>query len=208
MRVDQYGLTSIASLYFDTPNCALIRRSCEKPEYKEKIRLRSYGLSNSNKPVYLELKRKVDGIVYKRRIETKENEVKRFLNYNIDLNNDGQIGKEITYFRNFYHDLKPKCLIIYDRLAYFDPNSDLRLTIDHNPRYRISNLNLNTSMDGDLLLNEGETILEIKVQAAMPLWLTKLLTDLKIYKTSFSKYGEAFRLNQDKLIKIGGYNYV
>ena len=87
----------------------------------------------------------------------------------------------------------PACLIIYDREAYFEPGGDLRLTIDHCPRYRVDHLDLTSSMDGLPLRPPGHTILEIKVQEAMPLWLSHILDEGRIYKNSFSKYGEAFR---------------
>ena len=105
----------------------------------------------------------------------------------------GQINKEITYFRNFYGELVPACLIIYDRVAYFEPGGDLRMTIDYNPRYRMEDLNLTTSMDGTSLLPEGYAILEVKVQNAFPLWLSEILTTGKIYQSSLSKYGEAYK---------------
>ena len=193
MEVDKYGMTSIASLYYDTPNHRLIRESLDGNNFKEKIRLRSYGLNNPGKPVYLELKRKADGIVYKRRVETSVDDVKKFINYENDNLSDGQIAKEIRYFRNYYESLIPSCLIIYDRVAYFQRNGDLRLTIDFNPRYRLDNLNLSTSMDGIPLLNDGDAILEIKVQESIPLWLTSILDEGRIYKGSFSKYGEAYK---------------
>lgn len=191
MKVDQYGKTSIASLYYDTPDFRLIRTSLEKPEYKEKIRLRSYGLANEQTKVFLELKRKVSGLVYKRRIALKEKDATSILDG--DLYNDEQISKEIMYFSNYYKNLVPAFLIIYDRVAYFDPNSDLRLTIDENPRYRTKELNLHTSLDGTPLLENGGAILEIKVQGAMPLWLTKILSEGGIYQSSFSKVGEAYK---------------
>ena len=199
MEVDQYGLTSIASLYYDTNDYRLIRTSIEKPEFKEKIRLRSYGLAKPGSRVFLELKRKAYGIVYKRRVPTTEEAVDKFFNYEGDICADGQIAREIAYFRGYYERLVPTCLIIYDRLAYFEPNGDLRLTIDSNPRYRTSELNLSSSMDGISLLPDGYTVLEIKVQVAMPLWLTRILADLKIYRNSFSKYGVAYKEQIEKL---------
>ena len=206
MVLDQYGRTSICSLYYDTPNHRLIRESLDKPEFKEKCRLRSYGLAKPGKPVFLELKRKAYGIVYKRRIQTSIDEVNKFFNKN-DVFSDSQIEKEITYFRDYYESLKPSCLIIYDREAYYEPDGDLRLTIDYNPRYRLDDLNLSTSTDGKSLLEEGSTILEIKVQEAIPIWLSTLLSNGKIYKNSFSKYGEAYKreiINMDRK-EIGSY---
>ncbi len=193
MEVDEYGKTSIASLYYDTPDSRLIRDSIEDMGYKEKIRLRSYGLAKENGPVFLELKRKCDKVVYKRRIKSTENDVNAFFNRDEKLCADGQIAKEIAYFRDYYKTLVPACLIIYDRVAYFEPNGDLRLTIDYNPRYRLHDLNLTTSMDGTSLLKEGEAILEIKAHASIPLWLTHILDEGDIKKSSFSKYGTAYK---------------
>ncbi len=193
MKLDQYGRTSIASLYYDTPNYQLIRASVEKPPFKEKIRLRSYGLATRESPVYLELKRKAYGIVYKRRVQSTLPLVDKFFAGSGDICAPGQINREITYFRDYYKTLVPACLIIYDREAFFEPGGDLRLTIDHCPRYRVDHLDLTSSMEGLPLRPPGHTILEIKVQEAMPLWLTHILDEGKIYKNSFSKYGEAFR---------------
>ena len=193
MKLDQYGRTSIASLYYDTPNYQLIRASVEKPPFKEKIRLRSYGLATQESPVFLELKRKAYGIVYKRRVQTTIPLVEKFFAGSGDICAPGQINREITYFRDYYQTLVPACLIIYDREAFFEPGGDLRLTIDYNPRYRTDHLDLTYSMDGLPLRPPGHTILEVKVQEAMPLWLTHILDDGQIYKNSFSKYGEAFR---------------
>ncbi len=193
MKADSYGLTSIASLYYDTPNYRLIRASVEKPLFKEKIRLRSYGLATDSSPVFLELKRKAYGIVYKRRVETTVPDAGLFLAGSGDICEGGQINREITAFRDFYRTLVPSCLMIYDRTAYYEPDGDLRLTIDEAPRFRVSELDLTSSMDGTPLLPDGHTILEIKAQDAVPLWLTEILSAEKIYKRSFSKYGEVYR---------------
>lgn len=201
MKVDKYGLTTICSLYFDTPDYRLIRTSIEKPKFKEKIRLRSYGLATDESPVYLEIKRKVNGVVYKRRIRTT---VKQALNFisNDNIDSDNQIAKELTFFRNYYANLRPSCIILYDRAAYIDPNGVVRLTIDGNPRYRFDNLDLTSSLDGTPLLSSGVAILEIKIQGAMPLWLSHILDKGEIRKGSFSKYGEAYK--QKALLALQG----
>ena len=192
MEVDAFGLTSIASLYYDTPDSRLIRASLEKPIYKEKLRLRSYGLATMDSPVYLELKRKYDGVVYKRRVQTTVPLAERFFAGEAAAG-DGQISRELAYFRDRYPGLRPACLIIYDRTAYFQPGGDLRLTIDRKPRYRREDLDLTHSMEGIPLLEEGRSILEIKVQGGMPLWLSGILSREGIFKSSFSKYGEAYK---------------
>ena len=190
---DQYGATTIASLYYDTPDQRLIRDSLEKPAFKEKIRIRSYGVATEKSPVYLELKRKAEGIVYKRRVQSTLPKVAGFFEDHEDLQGEPQISKEINYFRDLYETLIPACLIMVERTAYYEANGDLRLTIDRDPRYRTERLELTGEMDGKALLPEGWTILEVKVQGAMPLWLAKVLSEGKIYQSSFSKYGEAYK---------------
>ena len=207
MKVDKYGVTSIASIYFDTPDFRLINKSMEKPNYKEKLRLRSYGLANENSPTFLEIKRKCEGIVYKRRISLLESEVEELL-YNKESRKRDQISREIEAFLENYQNLEPKYLIIYDRVAYYQDNGDLRITIDMNPRYRTNDLNLHTSMEGISLLEEGAAILEVKVQHSIPLWLTAILSEGKIYQTSFSKVGTAHKLELAKKQRTNIINMV
>jgi hypothetical protein len=192
IAADEYGETTIQSLYYDTGNFLLIRRSMEKPKYKEKLRLRSYGLANKDKKVFLELKKKYDGIVYKRRITLKEGEADDFLQGGA-YPSGGQIGKEIAYFRDFYGDLKARMLILYDRTAYAEEGSDLRITFDKNIRYRTERLTLHEGLDGIRLHPDGRVLMEIKTGMPYPLWLVRLLNEFKIYKISFSKYGEAYK---------------
>ena len=203
MLLDQYGRTSIASLYYDTPDYRLIRKSIEKPDFKEKIRLRSYGLATDTSPVFLELKRKAYDIVYKRRVQSTGPRVDDFLAGIGKICAGGQINREITWFRDYYGTLLPSCLIIYDREAYYEPDGDLRLTVDFAPRYRMDQLDLTSSMEGTLLRPEGDTILEIKVQESIPLWLSHILDRGGIKRGSFSKYGEAFRQQTLGFAKAG-----
>lgn len=194
LEEDQYGPTTIQSLYFDTPTNRLIRNSIDKPLYKEKIRLRSYGLCTSSSNVFLELKKKSSGIVFKRRIKIKEKEAFNFLIGRIKPN-DSQITNEIDYFVSFYGTLNPSFLILYDRTAYLEKGTTLRITFDQNIRYRRKELNLHTSLDGTLISSvKGMVLMEVKTDTALPLWLVKFLNENKIYKKSFSKYGEAYKL--------------
>ena len=193
MREDDYGLTPIASLYYDTPDARLIRTSVEKPEFKEKIRLRSYGLATQDSPVFLELKRKAYGVVYKRRVQSVILTVESFFRGERDGFEGGQIDRELLYFREYYRNLEPTCLILYDRTAYYEPDGDLRLTIDRNPRYRTDALSFDHAPVGIPLLAPGDTILEIKVQDTIPLWLVRILSEGNIKRGSISKYGEAYR---------------
>ncbi len=193
MEIDRYGRSTIASLYYDTPSYQLIRASMDKPLFKEKIRLRSYGAATEDSPVFLGLKRKAEGVVYKRRVQTTVPRVNRFFSGEGDVGETGQISREITAFRDHYRTLVPSCLIVCDRTAYYEPAGDLRLTIDENPRYRLDDLTLTGSLDGTPLLEPGYTILEVKVQEALPLWLIGILSAAGVRRGSFSKYGEAYR---------------
>ena len=192
MQEDRFGLTTIASLYYDTPDDRLIRASMEKPIYKEKLRLRSYGQATETSPVFLELKRKYDGTVYKRRIQTTVGEAAAFLRDG-QRAPEGQIGRELAAFRDRYGTLAPRFLILYERTAYVEPGGALRLTVDCNPRYRTERLELTGSMEGAPLLDDDRVLLELKVQSAIPLWLSHALSEAGIRKTSFSKCGEAYR---------------
>lgn len=199
ISIDEYNKTSILSLYYDTKDNILALRSIEKPEYKEKLRLRSYGLASKDSNLFLEIKKKYEGIVYKRRIKTNKLEVTSFINKT--LNYDKQIGHELNFFRDYYKDLKPNILIIYEREAYLDSKSDLRITFDYDIRYRDYDLVLDKSLGGKKILDDDLVLMEIKTGFAYPLWLCRLLNDNKIYKTSFSKYGEAFKkIHKNKVI--------
>lgn len=187
LKADEHGKSTIQSLYYDTDDFRLIRHSLEKPKYKEKLRLRSYGLAKENDTVFLELKKKCNGIVFKRRIET----TIKLLDNNVLGNN--QISNEIAYFTEFYQNLNPKMLLLYDRTAYFG-DGDLRVTFDNNIRYRTDRLSLSEGLDGIPLQSEDIVLMEIKTGTAIPIWLAKILDKEKIYKTSFSKYGEAYKI--------------
>ncbi len=201
MKVDKYGISTIQSVYFDTPDNKLISRSIDKPDFKEKIRLRSYGLSNDEKPCYLEIKRKANGLVYKRRIAIDEAKAYKFINYHEDINNS-QIERELKYFRNYYHNLRPAMLIIYERESFYKDNSEVRVTFDFNPRYRTYDVNLHTSLEGIPLNDNGEIYMEIKVLHNMPLWLTDIITKTKVKRRSISKYGEAYKREKGVLAPV------
>ena len=196
---DEYGECSIQSLYYDTPSNLLIRRSLEKPIFKEKLRLRSYGLAKKDSKLFLEIKRKYDQVVYKRRISVNQEEADGYINGTIKPNS--QIAKEITTFKKQYDGLKPNMLIIYDRTAYASKNGDLRITMDRNIRYRTDNLDLSYSLEGKKIIPKGYVLMEIKVPGAYPMWLTRLLNENKIFKISFSKYGTAYKLELNKKIE-------
>ena len=193
IKPDNYDSYSILNIYFDTDDDTLIRSSIEKPAYKEKLRLRSYGVPNENDNVFLELKKKYKGVVYKRRAVLPYGDAMRFIEENKAPEADAQLISEIRYFLDFYKPF-PKLFLAYDREAYvgvFD--SDLRITFDSNVRSRTDNLTLAAGDDGDMLLEDGLSILEIKLSNSFPIWLAHTLCNLNIYPTSFSKYGSIYK---------------
>lgn len=195
MQADQYGLHTICNIYFDTISDELIRNSIEKPVYKEKLRLRSYGIPNYNSQVFLEIKRKYKGIVYKRRVAMTLKEASYYLEHGIRPKNDSQILKEIDYFIKFYEPI-PKLYLAYDRVAFFGKeDNNIRMTIDANIRSRKDDLALEQGDRGELLLEQEMYLLEIKVPNAYPIWLAEILSKLEIYPISFSKYGNIYKQN-------------
>lgn len=193
MQGDQYGRHTICTLYLDTDDWLLVRRSMEKPKYKEKLRLRSYGIPNADTTVFLELKKKLDGVTYKRRTPIRFAEAVQYLQYGEPPSKQGQILTEIDWFMNFYKPT-PKILLFYERTAlYAIGDSSLRITFDDNIRWRTDRLDFTLGDDGTLLLEPGERLMEIKAEGAFPYWLSRMLAELKIYPISFSKYGTVYR---------------
>lgn len=192
LKKDKYFKSTICNIYFDTINNDLIINSLEKPIFKEKIRLRSYQVPSINDDVFLEIKEKYKGIVGKRRIKIKLKDFYTYLETN-NYDKDNQIMNEINYYFKYY-DLKPAIYIAYDRLSYcgVDDNS-LRITIDSNLRSRNSDLNLELGDAGKYYFKDKNYIMEIKTLGSMPLWLVRSLSELKIYPTSFSKYGSIYQ---------------
>lgn len=193
MKEDEFGESIIRNVYFDTDTGLLCRRSLEKPLYKEKLRIRSYCQLKEGKKAFLELKKKYKGIVYKRRINIDETEFYEYLDGKRPFPEEGQIAKEIDYFCKMYKTIQPRMYLCYDRCAYFGKDDpDFRVTFDRNIRWRTSGLSLSEEAGGEDLLEEGMSLMEIKAADAMPLWMVKVLTEQKIMRISFSKYGTAY----------------
>ena len=191
-QIDAYGKHTICNIYFDTDDDLLIRRSIEKPVYKEKLRLRSYGIPNQDSTLFLEIKKKYKKVVYKRRISLSLPQAQGYLQSGQLPQGDGQILKELRYFTDFYHP-KPRVFLAYDRIAMAGrENQELRVTFDQNIRCREDRLDLSLGDDGALILPQGQYLMELKVPGAFPLWLTRILSSQKLYPTSYSKYGSFY----------------
>lgn len=189
---DEYHQSTICNIYFDNDNNDLIINSIEKPLYKDKVRLRSYNIPNINDYVYLEIKNKYKGIVGKRRIKIKLQDYYNYIENN-DYDKNNQIMKEIDYLFKYYK-LKPKMYIAYDRESYKGIiDNNLRITIDKKLRSRREKLKLDYKDTGERYFTNDYYIMEIKTLGSIPLWLVKTLSELKIYPTSFSKYGSIYK---------------
>lgn len=191
MQPDMFGRSTVASIYYDTQDYRLIRSSLDKPDYKEKLRVRAYGTPSAESKVFVELKKKYDGIVYKRRVELPLEQANLLL-AGKKTEADTQIIREIQYFIRFYQP-EPRVFLSYKRVAYTGAENGLRITFDDGIRFRTSTLRLNACIWGQELLPPGVTLMEIKAPGAMPLWLCELLNKNGIYPTSFSKYGVCYR---------------
>ncbi len=194
MKLDGYGRTTIRNLYYDTGTYRLIRRSLEKPAYKEKLRIRSYRPADLEDPVFVELKKKYKSVVYKRRLTLPEGEAMNCFENGKPLPVRSQIAEEIEYFRSYYGQLRPAVFLSYEREAFYAlDGGDFRVTFDENILYREQDYSLGSEVYGTPLLQEGQTLMEIKTAGGQPLWMSHALSRLRLYRTSFSKYGSAYQ---------------
>lgn len=201
MELDKYNSDhkpyTITNIYYDTFDDYLIRKLLSKPEYKEKLRLRSYGVPTLDTKVFLEIKKKYAEIVNKRRTVLTLDEAYEFIRTGkppiLKEYMNEQVLNEIAYFLSFY-ELSPKLYLAYDRVAYFEQgNPDLRISFDSNIRSRRYNVGLEKGNYGSLILIDGTYPMEVKTSLAKPLWLTHMLSGLNIKRSSFSKYGTEFK---------------
>ena len=193
MKPDEFGHTEIRNIYYDTPDFRLVRRSREKPVYKEKLRIRSYGKPAPGGKVFVELKKKYNSVVYKRRTAMSLSDALSFVSGNMIVSGDSQIEKEIGSFIKFYRSLRPAAYLSYERDSFFGKNDDgFRITFDENILGRTYDISLTSDAGGEALIDSGSVLMEVKCDGALPLWLVRFLSSEHIYQTSFSKYGEAY----------------
>ena len=195
LALDRFGHSTIRNIYFDTDTFRLVRRSIEKPLYKEKLRVRSYQRAGEDSMVFVELKKKFDHVVYKRRVMLPHRQAMDALESGAPLPVEGQIGREIAAFRRFYGEtLLPAMLLTYEREAYAPVDgTDFRLTLDENILWRMEEMDLGAPCYGCPIIPSDMVLMELKTPGGIPLWMTRFLSENHIYQTSFSKYGAAFQ---------------
>lgn len=207
MRTDCHGRSTILSLYMDTPDFLLARRSMEHPLYKEKLRMRSYGIAKPDATVFLELKKKYDGVVYKRR-ECMTRQQLEACSSKHRMPKDTQIMRELAFALNRYSDIRPAILLSYEREAYYArEDHEFRITFDENVLWRDYDLNLYSGVYGESIISPQLSIMEVKTAGAIPMWLVKVLSQEQIYSSGFSKYGTAYTRRQTIEKNGGKYKY-
>ena len=193
MVPDEYSHSSIRNLYLDTPDYRLIRRSLERPVYKEKLRVRSYDRAGEQAPVFVELKKKYQLVVYKRRISLPQEQALACMEGRQPWP-DSQIGAELAYTMDFYKTLRPAVFLSYERDSFRGvEDEEFRVTFDSQIRYRQEELTLDSDTWGTPILPSGQVLMELKVAGGLPLWMAHVLSEQRIFKTSFSKYGAAYQ---------------
>ncbi|MBD5528178.1 MAG: polyphosphate polymerase domain-containing protein [Lachnospiraceae bacterium] len=201
MEPDQYGRSTVRNIYYDTDNYRLIRTSLGKPAYKEKLRVRSYQRTAPEDKVFVELKKKYDSVVYKRRIYVEEGQAMEYLAGRAEAPVHTQIAEEIDYFLQFYQTIKPRVFLSYDREAYAAvEETGFRVTFDENILFREEDLSLGSDVYGEALLPPEYVLMEIKTSESIPMWMARALSKEKVNRTSYSKYGHAFQ----KMFTQGG----
>ena len=191
---DEYFQSTVSSIYYDTRDFRLIRHSIDAPVYKEKLRLRSYREhTGAGDEVFVELKKKYRGVVYKRRVVTTEERAAAWLSGETAAPEDGQVEREIDWFLRTYRPV-PRACIACERTAWRAvEDAELRITFDEKLRWREDALTLTAGTEGQPLVGEGEVLMELKLPNAAPLWLARLLSELRLFPVSFSKYGTAYK---------------
>ncbi|MCL1903551.1 MAG: polyphosphate polymerase domain-containing protein [Oscillospiraceae bacterium] len=198
---------TIANIYYDTVNHDIIRESVAKPKYKEKLRLRAYGVPEMDSNVYLEMKKKYKGVVYKRRVTLKLDEAYKFVETREIPPETSkrpqyvktQVMKELQQTLLFYEPI-PMIYLAYDRIAFFGkdpseggPGRDLRISFDFNTRTRREDVRLENGDHGEPLLKDGWYVMEVKAGSTLPRWLLNYFAEHNLMRGSVSKYGSEYK---------------
>lgn len=202
MVADNYHVSEVFNIYFDTENYDLIIKSIESPHFKQKLRARSYAGYDK---VFLEIKTKLKSqdanVGYKRRVLITHDDYQKFIsgeksaaslaNKKIEQPTDLQIATEVDHLVNHFH-LIPRILVYYERTSFISEHG-LRITFDRNLSYRTDHLDFTKTSSDQHYFSPPTTIMEIKAHGALPLWLVHALSENKAYPQKFSKIGHVYQ---------------
>lgn len=203
MAPDPYNIGGkpymICNLYYDDEDDHVIRQSVSLPKYKEKLRLRSYGVPTPETKVFLELKKKYYGVGTKRRTKLRLCDAEAYLATGVHPAGlsyiDEQVLREIDYYRS-HETVAPRTYVSYMRAAYHGIEDDsFRVTFDSDILTRHYDLDLKLGRYGDPILTEGTTLLEVKFAGAVPLWFARVMSEMGLSFHTFSKVGSDFKLH-------------
>ncbi|WP_096190312.1 polyphosphate polymerase domain-containing protein [Evansella halocellulosilytica] len=207
MVFDKYGNSegkyNIISLYFDSPDKKIYYETRNKNRFRQKLRLRIYNSATVHDQAFFEIKKKYKKRVNKRRTSIKLRDAYAYIydqvktDQKIDVSNE-QIFHEIDSFRSLYN-LKPENIVSYDRQAFVGvADADLRITFDYNLKCRNEDLRIENGPEGTHFVDPNLVVLEVKVNHSVPLWLSKLLSELNCPKKSVSKFCTSADLLEDE----------
>jgi len=201
MKPDKFGEYLVQNVYFDTENWDVIRFSLEKPFFKEKLRLRCYDVYREDGELFLELKKKYRGVVYKRRLVIPIKSLYGRTFRDIVSAGSSQISRELDFYMRT-NAVRERIYISYRRMAFAGTKDDgLRLTFDTDLRFRLDCLDFSYPGSGHGIIPDGAMLMEIKTLGGIPLWLTGALCEYEIYPKAFSKYGACYT---DHILKQRG----
>jgi SPX domain protein involved in polyphosphate accumulation len=188
----------VYSLYFDNSGLDLYLHTRRRLPNRFKLRVRFYDRDAGGK-AYVEVKEKADGLVHKRRYSADRALVEALVRdpsceaVSHALGN----GARGTAFEEFCRRMKelgagPKLFLQYEREAYNSKElPHVRVTFDRRIKTMPGNAASGLTMP-TLGTNIGglNVLLEIKYAGEPPEWLTKVVTDFRLRRASFSKFAE------------------
>jgi hypothetical protein len=194
------GSYPTVDLYFDSPGFELYWERWRGLPSRRKLRLRVYGdrAAGAEPASFLEIKHSLAGRVAKRRVRLTVAEALALCQgadptVALDRSASKVVAEIQTFVRS--HGLVPACIIRCERQAFVGhgDEADLRVTFDQNVGWRVRDL-LPRPGDDDVdgqLLGTDPCVLEVKVDSAVPAWLTALVTREQCQLRSHSKFGGA-----------------
>ncbi len=178
----------VRSVYFDSYKDKSLNEKDEGFAARTKYRIRIYDLDCDEAKI--EVKNKINERVTKQTQIISKEHAQKLLGgeYDFLINSENPLLQQI-YTKFVIGNYRPKLLIEYQRRAFFDEASNVRITFDHNIRINKSNFDLfgkNTHLIK--IVPQNLRVLEIKYDRIIPEHIKRALQIDRFEKTSFSKY--------------------